>query len=90
MVFACYTIAMKTVSDIIDKLGGNAAVARVLNVGASTTGEMRRRSFIHIKYWSRLKNAAGNKANAVAENRSVFELTDTMLVDAHTVYKTDG
>jgi hypothetical protein len=45
---------MKTVSDIFEVFGGNAAVARILGVGASTASEMKRRESIPVEYWPAL------------------------------------
>ena len=51
-------VNMKTVSKIFDDLGGNAAVARVLGVGASTASEMKRRESIPVEYWPALVDEA--------------------------------
>ncbi|MDQ0320011.1 hypothetical protein QO002_002149 [Pararhizobium capsulatum DSM 1112] len=49
---------MNTVSDIFDVFGGNAAVARILGVGASTASEMKRRESIPVEYWPALVDEA--------------------------------
>lgn len=49
---------MKTVSDIFDLFGGNAAVARVLNVIPSTASEMKRRESVPVEYWPALVDEA--------------------------------
>lgn len=42
---------MDNVSDIINELGGNSAVARELGLKPSAVSEMRRRGSIPAKYW---------------------------------------
>jgi hypothetical protein len=49
---------MNTVSDIFDVFGGNAAVARILGVGASTASEMKRRESVPVEYWPALVDEA--------------------------------
>jgi hypothetical protein len=49
---------MNTISDIFDVFGGNAAVARILGVGASTASEMKRRESIPVEYWPALVDEA--------------------------------
>ena len=49
---------MKTVDDIIMKLGGNSAVARILGVGPSTISEMKRRDSIPVEHWPAFIKAA--------------------------------
>ncbi|WP_428829433.1 carph-isopro domain-containing protein [Aureimonas altamirensis] len=49
---------MNHVSDIIDLLGGNAAVSRELGVKPSTVSEMKRRNSIPPKYWAGLLRVA--------------------------------
>lgn len=70
---------MKQVPHIIDTLGGNAQVARYLQVGPSTVGEMKRRHAIPVKYWPRIKE--------MAQSLDVHGINNDVLVDAHTVYK---
>ena len=46
---------MKTVSDILDALGGNTAVAKLIGAKhASTVSEMRRRGSIPVEHWPKL------------------------------------
>lgn len=52
---------MKTVSDIFEALGGNAAVGRALGVNPSTASEMKRRESIPVEYWPLLVEAAKMK-----------------------------
>lgn len=49
---------MQTVNDIFHVFGGNAAVAKVLGVGASTASEMKRRESIPVEYWPALVDEA--------------------------------
>lgn len=49
---------MRTVSDIFDAFGGNAAIGRVLGVNPSTASEMKRRESIPVEYWPMLVEAA--------------------------------
>jgi hypothetical protein len=42
---------MRTVSDIIEALGGSASIARELGLKASAVSEMKRRQSIPVKYW---------------------------------------
>lgn len=49
-----HNVAMKTVSDIFDVFGGNAAVARILKTMPSTASEMKRRESIPVEYWPTL------------------------------------
>jgi hypothetical protein len=49
-----HVLAMHTVSDIFDVLGGNAAVGRILGVNPSTASEMKRRESIPVEYWPAL------------------------------------
>jgi hypothetical protein len=48
---------MQNVSDIFDKLGGPAAVAKLLDCQRSAASEMKRRGSIPVKYWPRLIDA---------------------------------
>ena len=75
---------MTNVSDIIDALGGNAAMARVIAKGASTVSEMRRRQRIDVKYWQTLRAAASDPNIASRDGRAVFDLSYDTLVDVHT------
>jgi hypothetical protein len=52
---------MENVSDLFDAFGGQAAVARVLNVGASTASEMKRRQSIPAEYWPELVSEASRR-----------------------------
>lgn len=45
---------MNRVSDLIDRLGGNASVARDLGLKPSAVSEMKRRNSIPPKYWAAL------------------------------------
>lgn len=40
-----------TVPALIDALGGNGAVAKIIGKGYSTVSEMRRSRSIHVRYW---------------------------------------
>lgn len=40
-----------SVRELIDALGGNAAVSRALALKPSTVGEMKRRGSIPVSYW---------------------------------------
>lgn len=51
-------VDMDTINDIFDVFGGNAAVARVLGVGASTASEMKRRESIPVEHWPALVDEA--------------------------------
>lgn len=42
---------MKSVSDLFEKMGGSAAIARIIRKGASTASEMKRRGSIPVEYW---------------------------------------
>lgn len=66
---------MNTVAQIIDGLGGNAAVARRLGLGASTVSEMKRRNSIPVKYW--------HGVMAIAQQIGAPPLTEKDLVRAH-------
>jgi hypothetical protein len=74
---------MKDVGAIIDAFGGNAAMARIIEKGASTVSEMRRRGSIPIEYWPALVKAAADADIAARDKREVFELTNDVLVEAH-------
>lgn len=54
---------MQNVGDIFELFGGNAAVARVLNVGPSTASEMKRRESIPVEYWPALIDEARRLGN---------------------------
>lgn len=58
------TIGNKEPSDVpqlIDMLGGNSAVARLLEKGASTVSEMRRTKSIAPRHWPKLLEEAHEK-----------------------------
>jgi hypothetical protein len=74
---------MRTVSDIIDGLGGNTAVARIIGKGPSTVSEMKRRGAVPVEYWPALVLAASDADVAGRDRRAVFILTNDMLVAAH-------
>jgi len=67
---------MNRVSDIIDRLGGNASVSREIGVKPSAVSEMKRRNSIPPRYWSDLI--------AMAKERGAGEITADMLVAIHT------
>lgn len=58
-----YECIMKTASDIINVLGGNAKVADFLGVGASTVSEMKRRDSIPVEYFPAIIKAAERAGN---------------------------
>lgn len=76
---------MRTVSDIIDAFGGNTAMARIIGKGPSTVSEMRRRGRIDVTYWPALVAAAASVEIAQRDSRAVFDLTNDLLVSAHTL-----
>lgn len=43
--------SVKTVADLIDALGGGAALARALFTNPSTITECKRRNSLPVKYW---------------------------------------
>ena len=45
---------MSSLKQIIEDLGGNAAVSRKLGISASGVSEMKRRNSIPVKYWAGL------------------------------------
>lgn len=47
-----------TVAQIIEQLGGNTAVARIIDRKPSAVSEMKRRGSIPVEYWPRLIDAA--------------------------------
>lgn len=63
-----------TVPAIFEKLGGPSSVARILNVGASTASEMKRRKSIPVRYWPALIEWARSSGK---------ELSEADLVTAH-------
>lgn len=65
---------LKTVTDIINTLGGNAAVARHLGVTPSATSEMKRTGRIHVEHWKSLIDLAEQKD---------YPLTGDDLIDMH-------
>lgn len=74
---------MRTVSDIIDGLGGNTAVARIIGKGPSTVSEMKRRGAVPVEYWPVLVAAAQDDELARKDNRPAFILTNDILVSVH-------
>jgi len=66
---------MKTVADIIDALGGNAAVARFLDVPPSTISEIKRRNSLPSKYFRPIITLAVEK--------NVDWVTADFLADLH-------
>ncbi|MGJ7039174.1 DNA-binding transcriptional regulator YdaS (Cro superfamily) [Shinella sp. BE166] len=62
---------MKTVDDIISKLGGNTAVARILGVGPSTISEMKRRDSIPVEHWPAFIKAAQSAGKDLTLERMV-------------------
>lgn len=67
---------MKSVSDIIDALGGSSAVAGALKLPATTTASWKSRNSIPVEHWPKL--------TAAALERGVEDLTYETLVSAHT------
>lgn len=76
--------AMETVRDIIRAFGGNTAVGKIIGKGPSTVSEMARRGSIGVEYWPALVAASKDAEIAQRDNRAPFELTNDILVDAHT------
>lgn len=72
----CCLSNMNTISDIIETLGGNAALAADLKTGASTVSEMKRRGSIPVKHWPALLQRAQGMG---------VELTEKQLMDAHVI-----
>ena len=66
---------IKTVADVIALLGGNAALARMLGVGASTASEMKRRGRIPAEYWRDLVRGARVQGHS--------QVTADLLMDIH-------
>lgn len=66
---------LKDVGSVIDALGGNAEVARFLDIGASAVSEMKRRGSIHARYFKPIVE--------MAEQRGVDGVTVDALVDMH-------
>lgn len=66
---------MHNVSDIIQKLGGNAAVARELGLKPSAVSEMRRRGSIPAKYWAGIIR--------IAETKKLRQLNADRLISIH-------
>lgn len=48
----------RDVPELLDALGGNAAVAKIIGKGDSTVSEMRRGRSINVRYWPALIEAA--------------------------------
>lgn len=55
----------RTVSQIIDAFGGQAAFGRLIGKNASTASEMKRRGSIPPKYWRRIVEAEPVEGDAV-------------------------
>lgn len=66
---------MVDVSTIINSLGGNAAVARRIGLGASGVSEMKRRGNIPVDYWKPLMD--------MADELGIGPLTADILHAAH-------
>jgi hypothetical protein len=47
-----------TISELIDALGGNAAVAKIIGKQPSAVSEMRRSGNIRVRYWPPIIDAA--------------------------------
>jgi DNA-binding transcriptional regulator YdaS (Cro superfamily) len=45
------TSAIRTVPELIDRFGGNAALAALMGIGPSTVSEWRRTGRIHFRHW---------------------------------------
>lgn len=52
------TNSNRTVPDLIEALGGNVAVARILGSKPSKVSEMKRAGRINARYWKRIVDAA--------------------------------
>jgi hypothetical protein len=55
-----------TVSDLIEALGGGAAVARLIGRTPSAVGEMKRTGSINVRYWPALIAAARDRGDDLA------------------------
>lgn len=67
---------MQSVSDIIEKLDGSTAVAKLLHLPATTVASWKDRGSIPVERWSGLVD--------VARERGLDELTYEKLVEVHT------
>lgn len=67
---------MQSVSDIIDKLDGASAVAKLLHLPATTVASWKSRKSIPPKRWAGIVEAA--------RERGVEEVTYEKLVEVHT------
>ncbi|WP_374700763.1 carph-isopro domain-containing protein [Aureimonas sp. D3] len=74
-------INMERVADIIDGLGGNAAVSRELRIKPSAVSEMKRRNSIPPKYWLGLIR--------LSQSRGGGALTADRLVVIHAQFVAD-
>lgn len=52
---------IRSVPELFDRLGGPAAVARLIGKPASTASEMKRRGSIPVEYWPTIIGAAVSK-----------------------------
>lgn len=66
---------MKTVADIIDELGGNAAVARNLGVKASRISEIKRRNSLPPGFFRPIVS--------LAQEKGLDWVTADLLADLH-------
>lgn len=67
-------VAMNTVTEIFDEMGGPTSFARALGLKPSAASEMKRRNSIPVAYWPELIRAAKTKRK---------RLTYEQLVEAH-------
>lgn len=70
---------MQTVDDVFVKFGGPTAFADAVGIKISAASEMRRRSSIPVRYWSRLVEAARARR---------IRITYEQLVSMHSVERT--
>lgn len=67
---------MRTVSDLIDRFGGNTKFAAVIGKNPSTASEMKRRGSIPVEYWPAIVRAA--------PDFGIDGITADRLVELHT------
>jgi hypothetical protein len=63
---------MQTVDDVFVKFGGPTAFADAVGIKISAASEMRRRSSIPVRYWSRLVDAARVRHIRLTYEKLVF------------------
>lgn len=56
----------RSVSDLVEAFGGNAALARIIGKEPSTVSEMKRASSISVRYWPMIITAARERGPQLA------------------------